>query len=385
MGHGAEVRPVAPASESTPPGKGAARGSRAAAPAPSNERRYSPSKLLALISALDELGLAPQVGLDGTGLSVEALNDPFALTSTNQFLTAARNAVNACDAPDLGLRVGLRLHVSSYGMYGYALLCSVSLRHAFDTAVRYHQLANGMMQIRWTESEGVAAWHFPALAQMPTPGVDQRLYRFLMDLQFAVHVTLIKDAMGAWCLPARAQFTEPEPDPVYASAHAAALECPVAYGQSENALIYPAAWLARAPQFANPITAAQVSAHCAELLQDFDGQSEMTRRVYQALTRTPGRFPGIEDIAESLCMTSRTLRRRLDAEGTSYSDLLTDVRRALAVDYLSATQFSAEEIASALGFSDAVSFRHAFKRWTGVTPNDFRRERASLRAAKLGA
>ena len=83
----------------------------------------------------------------------------------------------------------------------------------------------------------------------------------------------------------------------------------------------------------------------------------------------------LEQIAESLYMTSRTLRRKLDAEGTSYSELLTRLRKALAIDYLRTTMLSTEDIALKLGFSDAVGFRHAFKRWTGKTPGDFRHER----------
>jgi len=70
--------------------------------------------------------------------------------------------------------------------------------------------------------------------------------------------------------------------------------------------------------------------------------------------------------------SSRTLRRKLEAEGSSYSGLLTDVRHALAVDYLNSTLLGINDIAAALGFSDAASFRHAFKRWTGKTPNEYR-------------
>lgn len=150
----------------------------------------------------------------------------------------------------------------------------------------------------------------------------------------------------------------------------------------QNVLSYPSAWLGRAPQLANAITAAQVSSHCARLLEECRWQAGITRRVYQELTRTPGRFPEIEAIAENLCMTSRTLRRKLESEGTSYSDLLTSVRKALAIDYLTTTLLSAEDVALTLGFSDAVSFRHAFKRWTGLTPNEYRRERTPSARAK---
>jgi len=336
------------------------------------ERRFSPAKLAALLTVSSEAGLEPASVLAGTGLDVAAIANPFTLTSPHQFLTAARNVIQLRGKPDLGVKVGSRLHVSSYGMYGYALLCSEAMAQAFDAAVKYHQLANGMLEIRWIEQDGMASWVFPSHAASSRPGVDESLYHFLIDMQFAVHVTMIKDVMGAWCVPASAMFARAEPP--HAAALAEALECPLAFGQPQNALSYPAAWLSRAPQLANPITAAQMSAHCSRLLESFRWQAGITRRVFQELTRTPGRFPEIEQIAESLGMTSRTLRRKLEGEGTSYSDLLTSVRKALAVDYLTTTSLSTEDIGLALGFSDAVGFRHAFKRWTGRTPNEVRRD-----------
>jgi len=344
------------------------------------EKRFSPSKLAVLTEVLAEAGVPPEAALAGTGLDAAAIANPFTLTSSQQFLIAAGNGVRHSSASDLGVRVGRRLHASSYGMYGYALLCSESMLRMFDTAVKYHQLANGMLPIRWVEDEGAASWLFPDLQSAGLPGVDPRLFRFLIDLQFTVHVTIIKDAMGAWCVPARASFAGPQPP--HAAVLAEALECPIAFDQPRNMLSYPAAWLERAPHLANPITAAHVSTHCARLLEQFGLQAGITRRVYQELTRTPGRFPEIETIAESLCMTSRTLRRKLDAEGTSYSDVLTSVRKALAIDYLTTTPLSTEDVALTLEFSDAVSFRHAFKRWTGLTPNAYRRERSSMPALK---
>ena len=336
------------------------------------EKRFAPSKLAALLDVTSQAGLDANAVLADTELDADAVANPFTLTSSLQFLTAARNAVRMYGKPDLGVRVGCSLHASSYGMYGYALLCSEAMAQTFDTAVKYHQLANGMLDIRWARHDDAASWFFPNRNEVRVPDVDEPLYQFLIDLQFAVHVTVIKDVMGAWCVPARALFTRAQPP--HAALLSDVLECPLAFEQPQNLLSYPAAWLSRAPQLANPITAAQVSTQCARLLEQFRWQAGVTRRVYQELTRTPGRFPDIEQIAESLCMTSRTLRRKLEAEGASYSELLTGVRKALAVDYLGTTALSIEDIALTLGFSDAVSFRHAFKRWTGKTPNEVRRD-----------
>ena len=76
---------------------------------------------------------------------------------------------------------------------------------------------------------------------------------------------------------------------------------------------------------------------------------------------------------KKLHTTSRTLRRRLHLEGTSYQDLLAEVRCNLAKEYLRGTRMTTEDIAETLGFSDAANFRHAFRRWTGRNPSEFRR------------
>lgn len=337
------------------------------------EKRFSTAKIAALLEVLGELGVAPEAALARTGLDLAAVASPLTLTSSQQFLIVARIGLKHSDAPDIGLRVGQRLHASSYGMYGYSLLCSETFRHAFDNAIRYHQLANGLLQIRWEEADGIASWIFPSHTDVSFADMDRRLYRFLIDLQFAVHLTVIKDVMGPWCMPIRAHFTEPEPP--HAAVLREMLECPIAFEQPQNMLSYPADWLTRAPRLANPITAGQVSTQCARLIEELRWQAGVTRLVYQELTHTPGKFPEIDQIAERLCMTSRTLRRKLEQENTSYSDLLASVRKALAIDYLGTTELSTDDIAATLGFSDAVSFRHAFKRWTGRTPTDYRRVR----------
>jgi AraC-like DNA-binding protein len=334
------------------------------------ERFYAPLKIAAVVQVLTEAGIETGEILAGTGLSAKSIADPNTRTSIEQLLIVGRNAIRLCQAPSIGLIIGQRLHVTSYGMYGYALLCAGTLRQAFEIAMRYHQLATPVMRIRWVEDQEKATWIFPSYQEMHLTDISHALYRFFLEMQFGIHATLIKDIMGAWCLPARASFAEPTP--THAGQVAQALECPVAFGHHRSELHYPVAWLELAPQLANPITAAQMSHTCARLMEEFTWQSGITRRVYHELTRTPGRFPDIESIASTLCMTSRTLRRKLDSEGTSYTNLLASVRQALAQDYLKTTLLSTEDIAAALGFSDTASFRHAFKRWTGMTPVHFR-------------
>lgn len=333
-------------------------------------RVYSPAKLYAVVQAMHEFGVAASDVLVGTGLSVEDLSNPDTLTSSAQFLTASRNAVRLRPDTAVGLRAGQHLHASSIGMFGYALLCAESLRHAFDTGVRYHQLANTTMQVDWVLQGVDVVWQFSKHSQVTLDRLGAAHYRFLVDLQLACQVTTTRDIMGDWCVPTRVRMEGPAPS--YAQEMAAVFDCPVAFDQGVNELHYPAAWLSLAPRLANPIAAAQASRSCAAMLEDLQRKSGVSSLVYGELTRMPGQFPDIEQVASALCMTSRTLRRKLDAENTSYSNLLDQVRQALAIDYLNTGYLQHDDIAAALGFSDVTNFRRAFKRWTGKTLGAYR-------------
>ncbi len=101
------------------------------------------------------------------------------------------------------------------------------------------------------------------------------------------------------------------------------------------------------------------------------------RMLAEALQRSAD--ISLEQIARSLHMSERTLRRRLDEHGTSYKSLLDELRRELAFHYVSRTQQSFEETAARLGFADVSAFYRAFKRWTSATPAAYRAQAGSSR------
>ena len=334
------------------------------------EKVYAPLKILTVVQVLADYGTTAEHALAGTGLSIEEVRDPAVRTSVQQLLAVGRNAVRLCPRPDLGLCVGRRLHVTSYGLYGYALLCAETMRQGFDLSMRYHGLATPVMPVSFTEGDSAGTLHLPSHGELGLLGLNAAEYAFFLDMQFALHVTLVHDVMGPWCIPSHASYALPAP--VHAELITQTLGCPVVYGAPRSEIHYARECLDRAPHMANPITAAQMSESCERLVQEIALQAGMARRVYEQITRTPGRFPGIEQVAAALCMTSRTLSRKLAAEGMTYSDLLARIRHALALDYLRTTRLSMDDIAEALGFSDANSFRQAFRRWSGKSPTEYR-------------
>ena len=95
----------------------------------------------------------------------------------------------------------------------------------------------------------------------------------------------------------------------------------------------------------------------------------MRRLLGEALT---GGDPGLENFTRQLGMTARTLQRKLKEEGTSYQDLIDEVRCEVARRHLRRPAMAISEIAFALGFSETSAFHRAFKRWTGMTPKEYR-------------
>lgn len=106
-----------------------------------NEKRYAPYKVAALVEVLGEQGITPARSLSGTGLSAERLLDPETRTSVRQYITVCNNALRLSSTQETPFSTGSRIPLSAYGMYGFALVCSPTIREYFQVAVKYHRLA----------------------------------------------------------------------------------------------------------------------------------------------------------------------------------------------------------------------------------------------------
>lgn len=119
-------------------------------------------------------------------------------------------------------------------------------------------------------------------------------------------------------------------------------------------------------------TAALAEVQCAQLLETRHARTATAGAVRQRLLRDPSAPPSMVEVAAVRHVTERTLRRQLEAEGTSFRQLLDEVREALAHELLLEAGLSVEQTARRLGFAEPASFVHAFRRWTGTTPGGYR-------------
>ena len=333
-----------------------------------NEKRYAPYKLSALVDVLSEQGISPEGSLSGTGLHPESLNQPGTLTSIRQYITVCHNALALSKDPETPFRVGSRIPLSAYGMYGFALVCSPTIREYFQLAVRYHQLATPLLSMSWREERSCASW---VLAMTPSGIHPAALMRFLIEQQLTQLATHLRGVVEHnRCLPVRAALSYSSPG--HTHLYGRYLRCPVRFGQPATVLCYPKSILLEKPRMAHGLTWRIMQETCDRIVGETKASSGIAGEVYQIIASTPGHSPSMEDVAKRLATTVRTLHRKLCAEGFSFMQILDDVRCNLAKEYLRTTKLSSEDISELVGFSEAANFRHAFRRWTGTTPARYR-------------
>ncbi len=332
-----------------------------------DDKIYPVVKIATILKALAAEGVSAEDALAGVALSASAISSPATRVSLNQVIECFRNAVRLSHDPYFAFHAGLRFHVSTYGMYGFAILSSTNFRQTIHFAVQYHQLATPLTEISFNDENGNGIWTFTPL---PHPHIDARLFKFIVELSFGAILSLHRDVMGSSFAPRELHCTYLPP--ADAANYPKIFGCPVLFGQSANRFIFDSTWLNETPKFGNEITYAEIVALCDGLMEEFKLRIGFVGKVRQILLAKLLRPTRFGDVAKQLNMSMRTLRRKLHEENTSFRKLVDELRRDMAIKYLRDTNLTVEEIGHALGFSEAANFRHAFRRWTKAAPHQFR-------------
>ena len=332
-----------------------------------DDKVYPVIKLATVIDALAEEGIPAQDALAGVRISKGAMSSPATRISLNQVIECYRNAARLTRDPHFAYRTGQRFHLSAYGMYGFAILSSMNYRQTMQFAEKYHQLATPLAELRFKEPSGHGVW---TIAPMPHSHIDASLYRFLVETQFGICVSLHRDVMGPLFVPREFHVTYRAPDD--AAKYPDIFGCPVLFGQPENQLVFDATWLDGTPKLGNDITYATVVELCDHLMDELQLSAGVAGKVRRVLLANLMRPRSFRDIAGEVNMSERTLRRKLREEKTSFRNMLDQLRMEMAIKYLRDTDLTVEAISESLGFSDAANFRQAFRRWTKAAPHAFR-------------
>ena len=296
------------------------------------------------------------------GLDERELSEGSPAVSEPVFRELVTNALEMTNEPALGLLVGERLVASSHGILGYAAMNSASLRQAIELFERYLKLRISLVTITHDVVEGDVRIRF--LEEHPLGELERPV---LEAVVLATKNVLDAITMGS-CTIRRVAF--PFPEPRYAKLARALFQSEISWSQRWAGFVLPGDVLDVPLKMADPSAFTEAARICQRELEKAD--PSLASRVRRLLLEKQSGFPSLVITARLLHLTPRTLHRRLVDEGTSFKEILDDVRHELAVEHLKAGRLTIQEVAYTLGYSDMANFRRAFKRWEGVPPSRMR-------------
>jgi len=318
-----------------------------------------------MIESARRVGIEPAALLEGSGLHPDRLSIPAARISYRCYLTMFRNLIAHPLPADYGF---LRepFSIAAYGMLGYAMMSCATLEKAIQIALRYYRTAGPLFELSFELDDAHLAVTADDVFDLGTP-----LRRLATEDLFSSFPPLLALLVGKAIDPEVVELAYPEPP--HAARYSETFNCPVHFDAPVSRFVLGSAALALPLLTADADSAVLFERSCRELLAEIERHASLANELRQLLLASPGKLPDAAAAAARLHVGERTLRRRLAAERTSFQEVLDEVRSRIAIDYLTTTHLSTQEIATLLGFSEATNFRRAFMRWTRRTPSSYRK------------
>ena len=308
---------------------------------------------------LDSAGL-----VNGVDFALSDLASQDTLISYRDALQIIGNAYRISGDDGLGLTIAAEVNIGDWGMMGYAVASCDSLGESVVIGQRYNRAATQLTDNAVTMGEKYFSLQSTPLYE---GGAEER---FLVEEDLGGVVGMQHRYLGDEATPREVHFTYPAP--AYVQRYRDHFRCPLKFEQPVNQIVWHIADVERPLPLRNPAATQLAIRHCEQLLIDAENRGDMVDKVRSRLAQTPGKYPAINEIAAGFNMSESTLRRSLKAVGSSYQEILNDVRKKLAIEYLTTSSLTLEVIAQLVGYSDLSNFRRAFRNWTGKPPLAYR-------------
>lgn len=301
------------------------------------------------------------------GLTSEQLADPEFRIPTAIANDMVKHALKLTGEPTLGYHLGTQMRISIHGFIGYAIMTANNITEALVLANRFIQLRLPFLQLFFSTFGVKATVQLQTDIQMEPLRTEISIALMIGLISMAKAITGISDATGEIDF----DFKKPEGFErfmVKFPTHQFRFE------QPHLLLSFDKNYLMNKLVHADPIASQIAINQCEAELSALGERHRIAMRVRDILTNSEKHYLSIEAVADRLHMSDRTLKRQLAAEGTSFSTLVDEVRYRHATSLLSRTDFTLEQIADELGYSDVANFSRAFKRWSGRSPSNWRKD-----------
>jgi AraC-like DNA-binding protein len=303
--------------------------------------------------------------LANVGLSSSLLQVPQARVSAKHYGALWRSIALALDDEFFG-QDSRRMKAGSFAMLCHSVLGCNNLGQALDRSLRFYALILDDISGTCVRDAKEAR----IILHERVAGASQRIFahELLLMLLYGVSCWLV----GRRIPILRTEFSYPEP--LHSAEYRLMYSADLYFSRPNTSIAFEAGYL-DLPVVQNERSLKEFLRTAPEsILVKYKNGSSLAARVRRRLRQyLPGEVPDFEGLADQLNMTPATLRRRLHEEGASYQSIKDQLRRDLAISYLSHSGRSVMDIALELGFSERSAFHRAFRKWTGASPGEFRR------------
>lgn len=319
--------------------------------------------LLALCDVVRELGHQPAAVLEGTGFEPGFFTDPDMPMLYEAGARVLTRCATATQCEHFGLLLGERAGAEVMGLPGLLLMSAqdpgTGLRDLVDTMDLHDRGAVLKLEV----DRDVALFGYTIVADVSSS--DQ-----INDISLCVACNLMRGFFGAGWSPTEVML--PRPAPADPWPWRRFYRAPIRFGAAQCCITFPARWLTVSLPSANPALRQYLQKE-ATRLRALLGQSlvDEVRRIVRATLSNPP--CSASRVARLLGIHERTLNRRLQADGKSFRQVRDEVLFSAAQQLLRTTSMRLVEVAAALGYAEPSAFIHAFTRWSGQSPDRWRR------------
>jgi AraC-like DNA-binding protein len=305
--------------------------------------------------------------LEALGIEESALGDPDLYIPRAAFDRALEHAVALTGDAFLGLHAGEQIRPAHYGVLGYVMMSCDTSRQLIERHRRWHQLVARGARIEYEETPD-------RLTLRETPPEGCSVIRPAGECHMSAMLTFARWVFGRQFRPLEVRF--PHAAPASLGEYERVFQCRLVFGSPSFGLSIANGLLDRPLPHADAALRESMEARAARLAQALRIEDDdFAVQLRQALGRLlPGASPDLGAVAAALCISPRTLQRRLVARGTNYRKALDAARRELALAYVRDPQLSLVDVAFLTGFSQQSAFNRAFRRWAQRTPLQVRQQ-----------
>jgi len=323
-----------------------------------------PTKIRSYLAAMKVRGFSIKAVLAGTDLTEHQLQDPALLVEQHQRERVIHNMLRLSGNPALGLELGIASQAVDVGVLAYAQMSARSMREALALWIRYSGVAGTTIPIRLDEKSsndwgvvydidntaGPVAWfsaeELVGMAASFGPAIGGSAF-MLRECSFSYAA------------------------PPHWERYALLLRCPVRFNARQTSMRPKSPDLDWTLPGSDPEFHLICLRYLKQVTRQIGHERPITSRLRTLLLSRPATPPSLDEAAEYLGMSARTLRRHLQQEGSRYQGLIDRVRLDLATEYLQGEHKSIKEVGYELGYRNVNAFRRAFKSWTGNTIQDY--------------